>query len=775
MKRILLAFGMLLPFSMLAQQQLKGVVVDANTNTPLPGATVVSSGTNGTATNGNGEFTISCTDKLTISFIGYETVETTVANCDKHLHIGLIPAKNALEEVEITATSNSDKALINQPVAIVKLSRKEINRGLGLFMDDAINANVPGVYMERRAVSSGQQINIRGYGNGVGFRGANNNFDMQGTKVYLNGIPLTDAEGITVLDDIDFGSIGDVEVIKGPSGSLYGLAIAGVVNLKTIKPEPGRTTIGQTAMVGSYGLQRYTTSLQMGAERSSLLVNYGHQESTGFMDHNASYKDFINVAGEFRPTDKQKITTYVGYSNSYDQRGGELTIDQYKDFDYSGNTRYIKNDAHAAMTSFRAGLSHSYAFGEHVSNTTTIFGSGASLNSSSAAGWNDNNPLNYGLRSTIDFNYALQGEFRLSGIAGGEAQQQKSHPMSFSMVPDNANLDGYNIIGSPRSNQVVNSTTYSYFMEWTLAMPKGFALTAGVGVSNMTIKLDNRLAAGNTPSHYEADYNNLVSPHVALNKVFNENLSVYASYSKGYKAPVSGNIVISATGELNTGLKPEEGDQYEIGTKGNLMNGRLHYQVAVFQAVFSNKMTSVAVPLDSVTTAYTYTANGGSLNNKGVEVLVKYNAFQSSTAFFSSVAPWANMTYSDFRYDNYSFQDNDYDGNPVAGVSPYTANAGIDFNTKYGFYGNINYRFKDAMPITSDGRYKTWSYNLLNAKLGYRQSLGKHFDLDLFAGVNNITGTQYYNMVFINQLPDAYLPAPRKANYFGGVNLKYVF
>jgi iron complex outermembrane recepter protein len=30
-------------------------------------------------------------------------------------------------------------------------------------------------------------------------------------------------------------------------------------------------------------------------------------------------------------------------------------------------------------------------------------------------------------------------------------------------------------------------------------------------------------------------------------------------------------------------------------------------------------------------------------------------------------------------------------------------------------------------------------------------------------------------MVFLNQLPDAYLPAPNEINYFGGVNLKYTF
>ncbi|HAP06793.1 MAG TPA: hypothetical protein DCR20_03130, partial [Planctomycetaceae bacterium] len=57
------------------------------------------------------------------------------------------------------------------------------------------------------------------------------NFDGQGYKVYLNGIPVTDAEGITTMDDIDFGAIGNAEIVKGPAGTLYGQAIAGAVNL----------------------------------------------------------------------------------------------------------------------------------------------------------------------------------------------------------------------------------------------------------------------------------------------------------------------------------------------------------------------------------------------------------------------------------------------------------------------------------------------------------------------------------------------------------------
>ncbi|HET7819106.1 MAG TPA: TonB-dependent receptor, partial [Bacteroidia bacterium] len=117
----------------------------------------------------------------------------------------------------------------------------------------------------------------------------------------------------------------------------------------------------------------------------------------------------------------------------------------------------------------------------------------------------------------------------------------------------------------------------------------------------------------------------------------------------------------------------------------------------------------------------------------------------------------------------------DYSGNAVAGVAPITANVGLDVSTKPGIYANVNYSYRDAMPYTSDGKNKTEAFGIVNAKLGVRQSFLKHFDIDVFVGANNITSTQYYYMVFVNQLPDAYLAAPNEINYFGGVNLKYNF
>jgi iron complex outermembrane receptor protein len=142
--------------------------------------------------------------------------------------------------------------------------------------------------MNRRTVSGGQQFNIRGYGNGArGTRGISSNFDGQGYKVYLNGIPVTDAEGISTLDDIDYASIGNAEIVKGPAGTLYGQAISGAVNFKINSPERGKSSLEQQTTIGNYGLQRYTTLLRTATEKSGILLAYGKQKSDGFSIHNS--------------------------------------------------------------------------------------------------------------------------------------------------------------------------------------------------------------------------------------------------------------------------------------------------------------------------------------------------------------------------------------------------------------------------------------------------------------------------------------------------------
>ena len=84
------------------------------------------------------------------------------------------------------------------------------------------------------------------------------------------------------------------------------------------------------------------------------------------------------------------------------------------------------------------------------------------------------------------------------------------------------------------------------------------------------------------------------------------------------------------------------------------------------------------------------------------------------------------------------------------------------------------------------------SYNLLSAKIGYKQQFGPHFGLDAFLGADNLLGSTYYSFIFVGQNiqelgqgsdpyitnggGDGYiLPAPYKATVYGGATLKYSF
>ena len=788
-----------------AQTNFTGKVVDALTQKPLASASI-SCGSQKINSNNMGDFslTLSGSTKIVISYIGYETLIRTINENEKNTIFYLTPISMSLADIEVTNTSNPNKSILYQPGSITKIGSLELNRNTGLNLDDALQTNVTGVQMNRRSAGGGQQINIRGYGSGTrGKAGISSNFDGQGYKLYLNGIPLTDAEGITTMDDIDFGSIANVEVVKGPAGTLYGLAIAGAINLTSEKAEKGKSSLTQQILMGDYGTRRLTTTLKAGTDKSSLLVNYGNQQTDGYTIHNASRKDFVNVIADLQPNLKNSFSVYAGYSNSYDQRSGELTITQFNNNDFSGNPDYIKRDGHSNVVSFRTGISHVYTHSQNVSISSTVYGIGFNSNASSAAGWTDKNAINYGLRSAINTKIPITDDITLSGVTGIEVQQQVAQVVGYNMKQsplDSAStwvygVNPYWVINANTSNVYSTSTNQHLFSEWTLSLPNDFSILAGMGVSNMHLNLNDRFNAAilTRPATFDTTYQGMVAPHFAINKVINKQISIYASYSTGFKAPTSSYFYITtpavtkpvtpATGSLNHVLSPEQGDQFEIGSKGQLFENKLTYELAYFNTVFSKKMTAISVvsPASPTTTLYTYVVNGGKEIHNGIEALIKYNLYQSSNNFISSIRPFANLTYSNFTYgDNFKIQKSvvlteDYSNKMVAGVPKYMANLGVDVFTNIGLYGNLTYNYKDRTPITSMNDYFATSYSLINNKLGYQGMLSKKMNFDIYVGVTNLMGIKYPMMIFANQMPDVYTAAPEKPLFYGGVNLKYNF
>ncbi len=762
-----------------AQHNLKGTVVDVQTHQPVPGATLSGDDHQQTVADENGVFqwkTGSGTDKITVTSVGYLEKIVLVRQGSGDLLIFLEPAGYRLNTVQVTgwSTGKKDNQLdIAKSVGV--LTPGDFHRNSGLSLENSLNL-LPGVTMQSRSSFGGQRIIIRGYGN-------NTNFNGQGVQVLLNNIPITDATGTTILDDIDFSTLGKVEVIKGPASSLYGSGIAGVVNMYTLKPQPNQTRITEENTFGSYGLWRNNTRIESANSNSAVLFNYGHQESEGFRQHSASSKDYAQFNGDFFAGDKATISTFFSYAHSHEELAGEMDSSQFYSRMKCSDPAYLVNDSKVDIESFRAGVSDNYKIDEHFSNQSTVFFSGYTLNSPFAHGLTETQAFTFGGRT--GFVYASTpgaGSIGVHGVLGAQFQKTLAFNKSYNLTNDT--------IGGIRGDLQNASMNYNIFTEWKFTLPERFIVTAGGSLNFTEFDIADQLANSANPTHANQggvkSFSPAFTPRVSLLKQLSDHISVYADVSAGYTPPPTSDVIIAAIGRTNTGLKPESGIQYELGTKGDLFGQKLSYQLALFDLDVHNKIVAETVPAAGGLPQYTAYVNAGRQQDLGAELSLSYVLLDDKHAAVTLLRPFVTYAYSDFRYKDF-YSDNNhnaatvsYNNNKVAGVAPSVLNLGIDLETQPGFYAYLTYRYVGAVPYTFDNLHYAKSYSLLNGKVGYRRSLGDHFSLDAYVGADNLTNSTYYTFLFFSgnlagTTDPHFLPMPYRATVYGGAKLAYIF
>jgi iron complex outermembrane receptor protein len=759
-----------------AQTRVTGTVLDAYTSARIGSVTVVDSNSSATIQTDNaGQFSLPCTGATTLVFrkIGYQATQRTITGCTESVRVGLIPGAQSLAAVNVVGTAEAPA--IEQAQSITMLSPRALNRSSGLFLEQALNLT-PGIRMQRRTMGGGQTITIRGYRND----GDGGNFIGTGYKAYINGIPITDATGETVLDDIDMASLGRVEVVRGPASTIYGGGIGGVVNLYTAEPHRLGVSVLEKATGGSDGLFRTDTRLQHVSDHATATLSYGHQGYDSYRIHSASRKDHGTFLGNFRPSDRERISTFVTYGHSRDLRAGELDSASFFQELNTGEDRYINNDAHQDVEMFRAGVTHSYQMSDHVQNVASASFSGGTLEDVYAAGLNSKSTQNFGARMVFNTDVTA-GTLPLHGVTGGEFQKTNRFAQGYGLKDA--------VLGAMRSDVETHTMQSNLFTQWAASLPADFTLTAGASLNFLEYSISDRMASSANPAHLDGSgrktFDPVVTPRVALRKMFTPNISAYANVSQGYSPPSSDDAIISYTGEPNAGLKPERATQYEVGSKGNLLGNRLSYQVALFDLKVKDKLRSQAVFDVDGTVLYSYTVNAGDQSDKGLELATSYALVDNPANVLSSVRPFVSYTYSDFTYDKFKSDDNndantvDYTGKHVAGVSKNVFTIGVDAALRSGLYMNATYQHTDDLPITYDNAHWAPGYSLLNAKVGFAHDVGNQFNLNAFVGGNNLGGSRYYTQVFLNHkwdtqaAPHMYLPGPYDATYYGGVSVTY--
>lgn len=134
-----------------------------------------------------------------------------------------------LDEIVITATK-TERSLSKIPLPVTSISAKEIH-ALG-------SSRLQDVLLEQVGINIVPQIN--GLGNGLQLQGLNPDY----TLILIDGEPIVGRyTGSLELNRITAGEIKKIEIVKGPSSSLYGSdALAGVVNIITHKSLTNKLT-----------------------------------------------------------------------------------------------------------------------------------------------------------------------------------------------------------------------------------------------------------------------------------------------------------------------------------------------------------------------------------------------------------------------------------------------------------------------------------------------------------------------------------------------------
>ncbi len=133
------------------------------------------------------------------------------------------------------------------------------------------------------------------------------------------------------------------------------------------------------------------------------------------------------------------------------------------------------------------------------------------------------------------------------------------------------------------------------------------------------------------------------SPAVSLSYELSDTTNVYGKYSSGYKSGGFNLDYINAN-ELaaNSGLEfdKETVDSYELGLKGDFLDGRLNLNIAAFLADYDNYQVNQFVDLGGGSTSIRIT-NAASVRTKGLEAEFRFNAtdnldFQGSFGLLSA-------------------------------------------------------------------------------------------------------------------------------------------
>ena len=743
-------------------QEYQFTVLNANTKEPIENVQVIQDNILIIVSDDEGHFSLAnqlLSRNYKLQKIGFvtRTIKLNAENSNQILY--LVANAETLSEV-IVRSGIIPQTIQRSPSSINIVNSADFSRTDATNILESFN-NVPGILVNQGALNT-NKISIRGIG-------ARSQYSTNRIQSYYDGIPIATAEGDLTLDDFDQESVERIEIIKGPTSSIYGAGLGGSINLfsKTFTKEKNQAKI--SSQFGSYNTIKNVLQVSTSTENTSLFATVSNLNSDGYRENGNYNRTSGLINGTIKTGGNGKFTFVANFTKLKAFIPSSLNEENFNNNPQIADVAWGKSQGFESYDRGILGGSYTSSLSDKFSNTTSLFVSFRDGYEPRPFDILKENRISAGVRTRFNLQtklFKLPSEISFGGEYYKEGYEIGTFKNLYKDFPDQGSILGDRLSSNEQDRNYTN-----FFAQINLAFAEKLNLELGLNVNSTRYALTDLFTEDlvNQTGNYK--FETILSPRIGTSFEIAPGKNIYASVSQGFSTP---NVAETLTpeGQINTNLKPETGTNYEIGFKGNWLNNNLYTELTAFSIQIENLLVAQRIAEDQYVGI-----NAGKTDHNGIEFLTNYRFLLSKEI---EVKPYLSTALNYFKFDEFVNDGDDFSGNTLPGVPTYTLNLGMDIKTTNGFEFFGNFRSVGEMQLNDANTKTTSQYELVNAKAGYTFSVFQDVDLNIYGGVNNAFNEQYAASIVTNAVgfggksPRYYYPGnPR--NYYGGMQINYSF
>ncbi len=637
---------------------------------------------------------------------------------------------------------------------------------------------VPGVRIDNQHDGERVHMSIRGQGI-LTERG------LRGIGVFIDGIPVNDPSGFAMdLYDVDWATVENIELLRGPSASLYGgSGAAGILNINTANG--GKKPFGGTVLQ-TVGTNNFTKSLvQLNGKSTNLdyRISISHTAGKGSRDHQAFWGNILYEKINFYPTDKIKITQILSHSDYFNQNPEGLNLQQFDNLTQANPDACPFNE-YQKTNRTTLGMIGKYQISKYHEVKVVSYlrpwryketsNRAAEYRNYTSPGSNIQYNLHLG-SGKIKNNFSVGGEFKWQNI-GVYKLQSAANPDRVESI-DETNFETDTLL----ANQIILQNSIGAYGIYQLEIGK-FNFIASMRYDKMNNQLTDKMMAPDTATTNK-DFHQL-SSSVGASYNLSGAVTGFVNWSQGFMPPSTEELAANPVAYygFNTHLVPATSNCSEIGFRGFFKNN-FRYEITGF--IMDTKNDFFRFKQTGRGNQEVFYGNAGNSKRKGIELFFAVN-------FLKRINFQTAYTFSDFKYTSATI-DPVYTDTVYVLTTPPSSGQWLPNSPKHQLFSEVTYSINKNFKVNFAAEYQSkWAiytdanayagkldpaifqnwqngFTLIHAGITYQWKLKKtRGECSIFA--RNLTDEVY--MAFTEPDPDgnSYQPGPGR-EIFGTVKV----